>query len=79
MCTATTQAPSEPSATVSAVVTLFPLALLMVMFVLFLGYIRRARSNVAESLQLTRAMVAELRAIRAAVEERRGRGDRPVP
>jgi hypothetical protein len=78
MHASTTQQPSEPSPAASVIVTLFPLALLMVMFVLFLGYLRRARTNVDESLKLAREMVSELRAIRGALEQRRGGGDSPA-
>jgi hypothetical protein len=59
---------SEPSFAASAVVTLLPLVFVVAMFVLFLRVLRRSAARAEESLRLSREIVGELKAIRAALE-----------
>ena len=59
---------ADPSPVASLVVTFLPMLLLVGMFLLFLRLLRRTTARGEEALKLTREMVAELRAIRAAVE-----------
>jgi hypothetical protein len=70
MTASTQHAPSEPepSAAASWVVTLLPLALLVVMFFVFLRFLRSANARAEEAIRLARETVAELRGIRAALD-----------
>ena len=68
MLVAPTQTEGEPSDTGSSVVTFVPLAMLAVMFVLFVVVLRQSRRRASEALTLYREMLTELRAIRSAVE-----------
>jgi hypothetical protein len=58
--------PDSPSAA-SWVITLVPFVLLVVMFFAFLRFMRRAQARAEEAMRLSREMVTELRAIRAAL------------
>jgi hypothetical protein len=57
----------EPSYGASMVLTFLPLVLLVIFFFVFLRFLRRANRRAEEAMRLTREMVAELRAIRAAL------------
>jgi hypothetical protein len=61
---------TEPSFAGSAFLTFFPLVLILVAFFFLLRVMRRTTARAEEALRLSREMVAELRAIRAAVERR---------
>jgi hypothetical protein len=68
---ATTTSPQrEPMSTVDMVVALLPLAFIVVMFFIFVRWLRAARARAEESLALSRAMVSELRAIRQTLQPR---------
>jgi len=71
--TATTSHPprqdDEPSSSVSAVVTLLPVVLLIPLVWFVLRALRRTTARTEEAVQLSRDMVTELRAIRAALEK----------
>jgi hypothetical protein len=56
--------------TVDMVVALLPLAFIVVMFFIFVRWLRAARARAEESLALSRAMVSELRAIRQTLQPR---------
>jgi hypothetical protein len=63
--------PAEPqpeaSSTASLVVTLLPLVFIVVMFFFFMRALRRSHARADEAMRLSREMVNELRAIRAAL------------
>jgi hypothetical protein len=65
------------------VITFLPLVLLLVMFLPFMRVLRRSGARAEESLRLSREIVAELRAIRAALEhpssERAPKAAEPSP
>jgi hypothetical protein len=58
----------EPSPLANALATFLPLLFIAVMFLWFVRWMRRATARAEESMQLARETVAELRAIRAALE-----------
>ena len=58
----------DPSPVASLVVTFVPMLLIVGMFLLFLRVLRRTTARAEEALKLSREIVGELRAIRAAVE-----------
>jgi hypothetical protein len=64
-------AQQEPEAvsTTSMVLTFLPLVLLVGFFFFFVRFVRRTNARAKEAMQLSRDMVAELRAIRAALEQ----------
>jgi hypothetical protein len=65
----------EPSYLASTIVTFFPLVLLAILFVFFLRFARRGRERMEQGLELSRQMVAELRAIREALTNPRKDAD----
>jgi hypothetical protein len=69
--TATAQPDAEPSFVSSVIVTFLPLVLIFVVFLVFMRHLRRATARAEEAMKLYREMLAELRAIRAAVERDR--------
>jgi hypothetical protein len=69
--TANAQPDAEPSFASSVIVTFLPLVLLCAVFLVFLRFLRRANKRAEEAMKLARETVAELRAIRAAVERDR--------
>jgi hypothetical protein len=71
LTSATTTSPQqEPMSTAGMVVALLPLALIVVMFLIFVRWLRAARARAEESVALSRAMVSELRAIRQTLQPR---------
>jgi hypothetical protein len=73
----------EPMPVASLVITFLPFLILVVMFLAFMRVLRRSSARAEESVRLSREMVAELRAIRAALEhpssERAQRAAEPSP
>jgi hypothetical protein len=59
--------PPESSPAVSLVATFLPLLFIVVMFFAFLRVVRRSNARAEESVRLSREIVNELRAIRAAL------------
>ena len=57
----------ESSSTASLVVTLLPLVFIAIMFFVFMRALRRSHARAEEAMRLSREMVSELRAIRAAL------------
>ena len=67
---ATTTSPQhEPMSTSEMAVALLPLVFIVVMFFIFVHWLRAARARAEESLAVSRAIVSELRAIRFALEQ----------
>lgn len=71
MTVSTHLAPAEPqpesSSAASLVVTFLPLIVIVVMFFAFLRLLRRSTARAEEAMRLSREMLTELRAIRAAL------------
>jgi hypothetical protein len=69
--TTSAQREEEPSSAASMAASLIPLALIVIMFVVFMRWLRRANGRAEDCMKLYREMISELRAIRAALEKDR--------